>query len=258
MARIRTIKPDFFLHEDLADLTPLHRLLFIGLWTLADKDGRMEDRPKRIKAALLPWDNCDVHEMLEDLHDAGLIHRYEADVGCIAIPSFLKHQRPHPKEPASTLPGPVEPWKKTASREKKRQEIKVEPFIPSSPVGREGKESRKESREGASETAPPSRFPVTVVAPSKDPDTWDGDDFWCWAQSVRQDGGLVAEAKPVALGSWFNTALMTEGVTIHVLKEAFYEFGHEKHWEAQRFPFRAFMSQWASFARKDGHHAAAS
>lgn len=103
-----------------------------------------------------------------------------------------------------------------------------------------------------------ARVPTTVVAPTKDPEVWDGDDFWCWAQSVRQDGGLLAEAKPRALGSWFNTCLMTEGVTAHALKEAFYAFGEDPYWEAQRFPFQAFMSQWASFARKDSRHAAAS
>ena len=54
MSRIRSIKPEFFLDEELAELSPLTRLLFVGLWTLADCEGRLEDRPKRIRAQLHP------------------------------------------------------------------------------------------------------------------------------------------------------------------------------------------------------------
>ena len=54
MARARNIKPGFFLNEELVELPFSTRLLFIGLWTLADRDGRMEDKPKRIKMSLFP------------------------------------------------------------------------------------------------------------------------------------------------------------------------------------------------------------
>ena len=53
MARTRSIKPSFFDNEILGDLPPLTRLLFIGLWGIADREGRLEDRPKRIKKELL-------------------------------------------------------------------------------------------------------------------------------------------------------------------------------------------------------------
>lgn len=107
MSRIRTIKPDFFLHEDLADLSALHRLLFIGLWTEADREGRLEDRPRRLKAALLPYDDADVDRMLSDLEEAGFLTRYEAQGSrYIAIPSFGTHQRPHAREAASSIPPP--------------------------------------------------------------------------------------------------------------------------------------------------------
>ncbi|HGL4641597.1 TPA: hypothetical protein ACKFAW_004883, partial [Enterobacter hormaechei] len=65
-------------NEDLAELDPLARLLFIYLWMLADREGRLEDRPKRIKAEALPYDNVDADLMLDDLAKAGFIHRYEA------------------------------------------------------------------------------------------------------------------------------------------------------------------------------------
>ncbi|MDV7392542.1 hypothetical protein RZS08_14345, partial [Arthrospira platensis SPKY1] len=82
------------------------RLLFIYLWMLADRDGRLEDRPKRIAAQALPYDrHADVGAMLDDLHKAGFIVRYEAKgIACIQITAFSKHQTPHVRESASSLP----------------------------------------------------------------------------------------------------------------------------------------------------------
>jgi len=49
MSRSRNIKPGFFRNADLVELPVETRLLFIGLWGLADREGRMSDRPKQIK-----------------------------------------------------------------------------------------------------------------------------------------------------------------------------------------------------------------
>lgn len=107
MARIRTIKHSFFTHELLAECSMEARLLFIGLWTIADREGRLEDRPKRIKIEVLPYDTCDVVPLLNELASAGFIVRYQVDgKALIQILSFAKHQRPHKKEAASTLPAP--------------------------------------------------------------------------------------------------------------------------------------------------------
>ncbi len=90
MARSRNIKPAIMDNEQLSDLPPLTRLLFIYIWMLADRDGRLEDRPKRIGAQALPYDrDADINAMLEDLQKAGFIERYEADgVACIQIINF--------------------------------------------------------------------------------------------------------------------------------------------------------------------------
>jgi hypothetical protein len=99
MSRIRTIKPEFFLDDELAELTPLTRLLFIGLWTLADCEGRIEDRPKRIRAQLHPFDDGDTDAMLQTLHDHLFIIRYVAEgKPCIEVRNFKKHQRLSTKE----------------------------------------------------------------------------------------------------------------------------------------------------------------
>lgn len=106
MARIRFIKPGFFDNEDLCELHPLARLLFAGLWTLADREGRLEDRPKRIKADVLPYDDAvDIDELLDALDEYGFIVRYIAEgERYIEIVKFHKHQHPHRREAASTIP----------------------------------------------------------------------------------------------------------------------------------------------------------
>ena len=105
MARARNIKPGFFTNEALVELPMSTRLLFIGLWTLADREGRLEDRPKRIRMELFPADSVDVDQALDELAQAGMIERYEADgVRVVQVVNFAKHQNPHPREAASTLP----------------------------------------------------------------------------------------------------------------------------------------------------------
>lgn len=107
MARIRSIKPEFFDHERLCSLSFAHRLCFIGLWTQADKAGRLEDRPQRLKARLFPYDDVNMDIILRDLAVAGFIVRYEVDGGhYLAIPetSWQEHQRPRRDELESILP----------------------------------------------------------------------------------------------------------------------------------------------------------
>ena len=60
MPRIRYLKPCFFKDEDIASLPHQTRLLYQGLWVLADKEGRLEDRPKRIKAEIFPYEEIDI------------------------------------------------------------------------------------------------------------------------------------------------------------------------------------------------------
>jgi len=103
--RIRTIKPAFFENEELAALPALARLLFIGLWTVADRDGRLEDRPRRLKAQLLPYEEADLDALLTALAGGRFIQRYSVEGrDYIQIVNFAKHQRPHPKEMCEGFP----------------------------------------------------------------------------------------------------------------------------------------------------------
>lgn len=105
MARARNIKPGFFRNAELVELSFEARLLFIGLWTIADKAGRLEDRPKQIKMELFPADNMDCNELLNDLDRSGMIERYTAEgVAYIKVTNFSKHQNPHKDEKPSVIP----------------------------------------------------------------------------------------------------------------------------------------------------------
>ena len=105
MARARNIKPGLFRNADLVELPVEARLLFVGLWTLADREGRLEDRPKQIKMEIYPADNFDCGVLLAGLVEMGFIKRYTADgKRCIFIVNFLSHQSPHGTEKDSELP----------------------------------------------------------------------------------------------------------------------------------------------------------
>lgn len=106
MARARNIKPGLFKNEVLGVADPLLTILFEGLWVLADRDGKLEDRPMRIKAEIFPYrEGLSVDEMLNWLQANGFIRRYVAKgQKCIAVLEFVKHQNPHKNEAPSELP----------------------------------------------------------------------------------------------------------------------------------------------------------
>ncbi len=107
MARSRNIKPGFFMNDKLAEVEPLGRILFAGLWCVADRKGRLEDRPKRIKAEILPYDNCNADDLLNQLANKGFIIRYRVDgKDYIQVINFTKHQNPHMNERDSEIPAP--------------------------------------------------------------------------------------------------------------------------------------------------------
>lgn len=110
MARQRMLHPGFFRDSKLLTLSPLHRLLFAGLWGVADREGRLRDDPMDLKIELLPADACDVDAMLSDLARVGSIVRYRVGgLRYIWIPRFLKYQHPHKMEKPSDLPAQPEP-----------------------------------------------------------------------------------------------------------------------------------------------------
>jgi hypothetical protein len=106
--RARNLKPSIFRNELLAVADPLYTLIFQGLWCLADRAGRLEDRPAKIHLEINPGRAYErTVDALAWLTDQGFIQRYEAaGARYILVINFAKHQSPHVKEPNSTLPAP--------------------------------------------------------------------------------------------------------------------------------------------------------
>lgn len=106
--RARNIKPSFFKNEDLAECNAFARLLFVGLWCMATKEGIVELRPKKIKAEVFPYEsaNIKIEKLLEQLRKFQFISILQHPVSqrqIILINKFSKHQSPHKNEKSCDL-----------------------------------------------------------------------------------------------------------------------------------------------------------
>ena len=152
LSRIRTIKPDLTLDEELAELGFAARYFFENLFCHCDREGRCEDRPKMLQVKILPWDHdVSADTLLNELHPHFVL-RYEVDGRrYLFVRNFLKHQRPHPNEPESEIPPPQKDLlekscKEISCRDKKLQERKEG----------KGKEGKGKEGNGAAEPPPPA------------------------------------------------------------------------------------------------------
>jgi len=145
MARIRTIKPDFWTDEKIVELDLEERLLFIGLWNFADDQGYLDLSPKRIKMQVFPGDDIDVSRALARLHEASLLAVYDSRDGkIIHITNWDKHQRVSNPSRARFEPGDLHEcdWPETTL---------ARPLEGSVRKGREGKGSNTSSSADADE-----------------------------------------------------------------------------------------------------------
>jgi hypothetical protein len=165
MARIRTIKPDFFRHEVLQDLEAANpgrhvMLVFAALWGHCDKLGRFEWRPRQLKLDILPFLEFDMTETLTLLCQAGLLRRYEAEGKQYGlVETFEKHQRISGKEAQESkcFPGPQEGSTGEAPEK-----------LPGAQEGNGVQEQEGKGRESAA-SAPPT--PSPTVSPKLEPST---------------------------------------------------------------------------------------
>ena len=110
MARIRTIKPSFWGDEKVAHLSRDARLLFLGLISLADDEGRFLASHHAIAGYVFPNDDDitppRLQRWLDELVGAGMVVLYNAGrVKYGAIPKFRQHQKIN-RPSKSTLPPP--------------------------------------------------------------------------------------------------------------------------------------------------------
>jgi hypothetical protein len=151
MARIRTITPEFLKHKKLQKLEETNpglyvMLVFVGLWTQADRFGRFLWDEDQMSLEILPWLDFDMGASLKALLDAEFIERYERDGKTYGwLPKFTEYQRfvsmelkkgpKHPAPPADLLakyPGAsaVEPDKTSAPEAKKPQIVENTAAVP--------------------------------------------------------------------------------------------------------------------------------
>lgn len=144
MARIRTIKPEFFTSADIVCMTPLSRLFYASLWCEADREGRMKWDTRTLKLRYFPADNCDIDAMADELISSGLVIVYEVDGRLYAeIPSFKQHQVINNREAESSIPSRV---KEASAR------------VQGEGKGKEGKE--RKSREEIASVDLPDWIPI--------------------------------------------------------------------------------------------------
>lgn len=158
MARIRTIKPEFFKHEELylaeiEEKLPL-RLAFAGLFGVSDREGRFKWRPNQIKLDILPYDKVDFSLVLDALATRGFIQEYEDENGerFGYIPTFLDHQVINNREMDSSI---ISPFDASVTRDPRA-------LILHKGKGREGKGKERKGREVSARTraaAPKHSFP---------------------------------------------------------------------------------------------------
>lgn len=133
--RARDIKPGFFKNDQLADCSMAARLLFPGLWMMADREGRLENRPKKIKGEIFPFDDVDVASLLAELERAGLIRFYEVNgQNLIWIPQFKKHQSPHKNEKSSEFPAHPDDLYGTIAEHEQTKDGNTPEMVGSAPV----------------------------------------------------------------------------------------------------------------------------
>lgn len=95
MARIRSLKPEFFTSEQIVSVSIPARYLFQGMWVFGDDDGYISASPLQLKMRIFPGDDVDVKPLLGELVDNGLVVFVEADQGGVYwTPSFRNHQKP--------------------------------------------------------------------------------------------------------------------------------------------------------------------
>ena len=182
MARSRNIKPALFNNEILGVSDPLYTLLFQSLWLIADREGRLEDRPLRIKVEAFPYrENINVDAMLQWLTEKGFIIRYAyGENRYIQVVNFAKHQNPHKNEKESIIPKYINNLEQAPILSEQApilsEAVGLIPdsfnMIPDSFNSQNAKKEKKETKESNLYIAPTRRTFEMFVGWKPEPKTW--------------------------------------------------------------------------------------
>ncbi|WP_349609099.1 hypothetical protein [Cupriavidus sp. DF5525] len=115
MARIRTIKPDFWTDEKIVELPFEARLFFIGTWNFADDNGNLQRSARKLKMQIFPADSIDCEPVIGRLLSLGLLSEYSVNGDTfLHIEGFERHQVINRKS-KSAIPVPAQLTENKAS-----------------------------------------------------------------------------------------------------------------------------------------------
>ncbi|WP_027921522.1 DnaT-like ssDNA-binding domain-containing protein [Pseudomonas sp. URMO17WK12:I12] len=189
MARIRTVKPEFWSSEQVMSCRPLARLLFIGLWNFCDDGGNHPLSPRTIKALVFPGDDIttdEVSELLGELEGSNLTQSYSV-AGKIYIHVLgWKHQKIEKKN----FKYPPFPTEFDDQSESGRRQFAEESSTGRRPLGpgREGKgigEDQHNSHGAGEFDFPESEQPVDPKTPCEMTLEWKPDEKLLKAYALR-------------------------------------------------------------------------
>lgn len=204
MARIRTIKPDFWTDGNMVKLSPFARLLYIGMWNFTQCDhGHVADDAMKLKLQILPMDNVNIEELLAEIMAQGRVTRVASGDGrtYLHVTRFEDHQKIDPRWktrcPACAQQDSLIPVETPVSLGELAQTPEVSPTLP---LGREGM-----GREG-------KKTPSSTAAPSMEFDL-----FWKdYPRKVGKEAARKAYAKALKKTTASKIAAGVESLRIQV------------------------------------------
>ena len=90
LPKMRGFKAEIWTDDKFVELSPLARLLFMGMWSYSCDNGHLDDKPKQIKMRVLPTDDVDPVTLIDQMVDLGMVRRDKAG---LTIPKLREHQR---------------------------------------------------------------------------------------------------------------------------------------------------------------------
>jgi hypothetical protein len=198
MARIRSIKPDFWGSPKTARVSRDARLLFIGLLNESDDYGRLLGSPRRLAGAIFPHDedvdNDAINRWLDELESVRLVQKYVADgIEYVFVIGFMEHQKvSHPTDsrlPEPPLPGTTRRRAPRKAPETFRNDSGEPPESFGPDLGTGNREQGTGNRDASS--AEPSRSLVVVPHPSDPVQVV----FDAWRDATGHDRALLDEGR---------------------------------------------------------------